>query len=897
MKVTPQAERKWQPAAALAVVLCSVAAVVLAALGQRLVQQHRYVQRGVRIQPLPFPRPPTDNLYGVNASLEQYPSEEELRSALGAIHDAGIGWVRQHFPWADIEPHPGQYEWEPWDRVVQEVKGQGLELIAVLDTSPPWARAPVDQQNRLAPPQFVTTYALFVRAFAQRYGEEISCYEVWDEPNIYPQWGERPIDPAHYVRLLRTAAQELRRTDGDAIVLAGGLAPNTEAGGRNLSDVLFLRGMYRSGAEPYFDLLAAKPYGFWTGPEDRRVDPSVLNFSRLILLREEMVSHGDGGTPVWAVEFGWNALPETWQGGASPWGTDTPAKQAERTIAAIQRARQEWGWLGLLCWAQFQPVAPPDHPLWGFALVRPDSLPTALFGALRQGIAAPLSLARADQDGYLVQIAVLALVGLLLLAAALWLWPRSLWPSATARLAARYRAAAEWLQWLVLGLALLAYYVAPGDLLALALLACSGALICQRLDIGLFYLVLSVPFFLYPRSLFGKSFSAVETLALLCLAAWIYTQVRECAVGQGLRWARSEPRAVLVGFLRSLTSLDWAVLAFLALSALSLLVSQSHGVSLREFRVIVAEPVLFYLLIRGAHLTVRQRVRLVDALVLASAAVCLVGLAQYFLGGDVIVAEGVRRMRSVYASPNNLSLLLGRAVAFALAMAAAGRGWRRRAYAFVLAPLCLCLFLTYSRGGWLLAFPAAVLTIGSMRGRRATLWAVAVILLCVALLLPLVGTQRFASLLDTEQGTSFHRLKLWQAALAMIRDYPLTGVGLDNFLYRYPEYMLPEAWQEPNLSHPHNIVLDYWTRLGILGVLVLVWLVTAFFRLGLLMYRGLPEGNERAIILGAIAAMSSTLAHGLIDNSYFLVDLAFIFFLCLALVRAREADGRSAGLT
>ena len=98
--------------------------------------------------------------------------------------------------------------------------------------------------------------------------------------------------------------------------------------------------------------------------------------------------------------------------------------------------------------------------------------------------------------------------------------------------------------------------------------------------------------------------------------------------------------------------------------------------------------------------------------------------------------------------------------------------------------------------------------------------------------------------------------------------------------------MLREAWQEPDLSHPHNIVLDFWTRLGLGGVLALLGLTVAFLRTALPLYRRLPDGERRAIILGWIASMASMWAHGLIDNSYFLVDLAFAFFLGLGTVQA-----------
>jgi hypothetical protein len=38
--------------------------------------------------------------------------------------------------------------------------------------------------------------------------------------------------------------------------------------------------------------------------------------------------------------------------------------------------------------------------------------------------------------------------------------------------------------------------------------------------------------------------------------------------------------------------------------------------------------------------------------------------------------------------------------------------------------------------------------------------------------------------------------------------------------------------------------------------------------------------------------MADLLVHGFIDNSYFLVDLAFVFWLCLALVAVGRADAK-----
>jgi len=150
---------------------------------------------------------------GVNVSLEQYASEAELRSALQLIRQAGFHWVRQRFPWSEIEPNPGTYAWEPWDRIVSAVQEEGLGLIAVLESSPRWARPDADADNPLAPPRALDDFGAFVAACARRFGGVIDYYQIWDQPNIAPHWGAGDVDPAAYVRMLRTGWQQVKAND------------------------------------------------------------------------------------------------------------------------------------------------------------------------------------------------------------------------------------------------------------------------------------------------------------------------------------------------------------------------------------------------------------------------------------------------------------------------------------------------------------------------------------------------------------------------------------------------------------------------------------------------------------------------------------------------------------
>jgi len=967
--------------------------------------------------------------FGVNVSLEQY-SAAEREQALALIEAAGLRWVRQSFPWAEIEPQPGWYCWQPWDELVSAMRAHHLTIIAVLDTSPPWARRDPKGQNPYTPPQEVADYGRFVRAFAGRYGEQIDYYQIWDEPNLAAHWGDSYVDATAYVALLREGYAQLKAADAVSYVLSAGLAPTTEEGPLNLNEVAFLQGLYAAGGQPYFDILAAKPYGFWSGPYDRRENVAVLNFSRLALLRQVMADAGDEEKAIWAVEFGWNALPPDWTGRPSPWGTDAEERQAQRTVEAIQRAQDEWPWLGVMLLPEFQPAAEAEDPRWGFALVDRHGEPRLLYRRIQEVTKAPplahagyypadhytaryqgawrwsplgadigqdgdsltipfkgtrldLTVRRGDFLGYLyitidgrpanrlplddqgrsylilydplhrtetVTLAAglpdtgheavivahggwgqWAIVGwrvareadirpyrlalsLIGLGTLLVLWRLLVLVSQQRMLAvcgsrlgdyaARYRSLHDGLQLLLLAIIMAVFYFSPWLPLSLLSLLLLAALIWLRLDWGLALATFCVPFFLQPKHILNWSFSTVEITTLLCFVVWVlrWLFVARCErrPKRGAVSSLSRPQLscgvkALAGEFRlkaplqvipcGLLSLDGAVFFFTAAGAFSLLIAGNLGVALREFRVVVFEPALFYLLLRS-NSSREQFWRVMDALVLAATVVALIGLYQYIFTTEVIVAEGVRRVRGLYSSPNNLSLFLDRVVPILATVALFARQSRRRlAYGLCSLPVLFCLYLTYSRGAWLLGLPAAALFIGFLRGRKALWISLALIGVIALSLLPWVGTERFASLFHTQNGTTFFRLKLWQSSLNMIKDHPFLGVGLDNFLYQYrTRYVLPEAWQELDLSHPHNIVLDYWTRLGIPGIVALVWLEGAFFVRGLRLYRQSPDQDGRALVLGLMASMIACLAHGLIDNSYFLVDLAFVFFITIGII-------------
>jgi len=1008
--------------------------LVVALLVQSVVVAHRTRTRGL---PGGFPAPVAEAgvpILGVNVALEQY-DDEGLEAALNRIAEGGFVWLRQSFHWSQIEPQPGRFDWTAPDRVLAALaRYPQLRLVAVLDDQPP------------TPPTNSAEFAAFAETFAARYGAQVDYYQVWDEPNLADHWGGGPVNPRAYADLLARAARAIRRADPSARVLLAGLAPTIETGPQNLSDVRYLEQLYQVGAAPYFDVVVGKPYGFDTGPDDRRVDETLLNFSRLLLLREVMVSHGDTGTPIWASHWGWNALPPGWTGAPSTWGQTDERTQAARTVAGLERARDEWPWVGAMILEHFQPDAPADDPRWGFALVESDSAPRPVYRALAawaaalpdaapvggypalnrwatyegnwrvgplgadvgsdgdratfrfDGAAVALTVRRGPyraflyvtldggsanslpqdamgrsyvvlydsqpgvatvplatglssgphtvevtaaggqgqwalvdwrvgaapvRESYGSKIAGLAAAGLILLGLLVHDARRVAWPA----LGRRFLGWPEWTQVaLIVGLAGLLWttagaswgrdYGSPWFVVSMLTLPALMALVALRLDLGLALVAFTAPFYLHPGDMFYRALGLPELLVVLC------------GIGMLVRWRRGEGgrRSGRTNRTR-LTALDLSVVLLILAAVVAGVMAADWRAALLELRSVFLLPALYYALLRLVHLDEGAMWRVVDGWALGGLGVALVGLVQYALGRNVVVAEGgLPRLQSVYFSPNNVGLYLGRIWPLLVAVALCRLPEPRRAlYALALVPVTLALVLSFSRGALLLGLPAALLVMGWRAGGRVRWAAVALVVIGALALIPLLRLPRFAAMFDLEQGSTFFRLELWRSSLTMIRQHPWFGVGPGNFPAAYrTRYILPGAWQEPNLEHPHNVYLDHWTRLGVLGLLAGVALQVTFWRA----YAGAPSHSSRlaspslaragptprrrsiarwcawvprgsVLPLGLAGSVAALLVHGLVDNTIFFPDLALAYFLTLALIHLppspRRGEGRGEG--
>lgn len=332
--------------------------------------------------------PNTDlNPLGANFFLERevesWKQEETVRMAA----EAGIGWAKQQFIWAEIEPQPGQFRWVKYDAIVDLCERYGLQIIARLDGAPAWSRQDNSMPGR--PPDDFQDYGEFVYRFVEHYRGRVRYLQVWNEPNLFVEWGNRPVDPTGYVDLLRIAYARAKEADPNVYVLSAPLAitlgePHPEPGKwRAMNDLQYLEEMYKAGAASCFDILSANAFGMDLPPEDPP-SPGKLNLGRVVLQREIMERYGDQNKPVWFNEYGWNAAPDSFPAAALTWKRVSEEEQAEFALRGIEYARQKWPWAGVFNIWYFRQVGhiSPQDASYYFRMVDVDFTPRRIYLAV-----------------------------------------------------------------------------------------------------------------------------------------------------------------------------------------------------------------------------------------------------------------------------------------------------------------------------------------------------------------------------------------------------------------------------------------------------------------------------------------------------------------------------------
>lgn len=113
---------------------------------------------------------------------------DKVENYAKAIKLAGINWTRDRFRWRDIEPQKGKYTFEGTDKAIEAVSKQGINISNVFHDSPSWAK---DNSATFCDDLF--DIYNFMKTTAAHYADQVSAWEMWNEPDS-PSYNVEPTD-------------------------------------------------------------------------------------------------------------------------------------------------------------------------------------------------------------------------------------------------------------------------------------------------------------------------------------------------------------------------------------------------------------------------------------------------------------------------------------------------------------------------------------------------------------------------------------------------------------------------------------------------------------------------------------------------------------------------------
>ncbi len=316
------------------------------------------------------------------------------------------------------------------------------------------------------------------------------------------------------------------------------------------------------------------------------------------------------------------------------------------------------------------------------------------------------------------------------------------------------------------------------------------------------------------------------------------------------------------------TPMTWGALAWIGALGLSAAFAEDPAASAARLT-----KGLFPALVPLAawHARTLESGRRAVAVLLASSGVAwLVGLGGYLLQGATYPARARGPSGHYMTFAGQLELIAS--VALGIALVSRGR-WRRVAAAVATLGL-LCLIVTYTRSAWLGTLVSAALLLALWRAR----W-VAALVLVVLVAFPFAPAplrDRVTSIVDPRHETNVERTHMWSAGLQMLRDHPITGVGLQDLKPIYDRYRPPEAHERA--GHLHSVPIHVAATMGVVGLAALALLVVGLFRCATQGLRPMLRAARRAhgdraederlaagLRLGVLGALAAFMVSGLFE--------------------------------
>jgi len=408
---------------------------------------------------------------------------------------------------------------------------------------------------------------------------------------------------------------------------------------------------------------------------------------------------------------------------------------------------------------------------------------------------------------------------------------------------------------------------------------------------GIAGVLVLLPTYLWRFNFFGLPTTFLEILVISLFVVWLwkgknYKRINFSFTSQSINMVPLFLRILLVA---------WVIISVVAV------IVNPEWTTLGMWRAYFLEPILFFIVVLYEVKDSRDLKIIFNALAAMMVLLFIWVVVQQVTSWGLPAAYDFpnhRRLTGPFSYPNALALLTAPVASLFAGLWIQSKKKSENWFYIVifLLGLIMCL-LSVSQGA--LAGLLATLFIWLMLEKKIRKVGIPVVVLVIVGSLFFAPTQKFFGsirqqifnpILDLSATSLEIRSSQWSETWAMLSDRWLLGAGLKGYQSAVEPYHTV-SWLEIYL-YPHNIFLNFWSELGLLGLIIFLLLIAYIFvKTGSLIRRNNFLGWPLTMF------WLTWLVHGLVDVPYFKNDLSILFFIGLAVtILADKAIERNANV-
>ncbi|MFA6132092.1 MAG: O-antigen ligase family protein [Patescibacteria group bacterium] len=392
------------------------------------------------------------------------------------------------------------------------------------------------------------------------------------------------------------------------------------------------------------------------------------------------------------------------------------------------------------------------------------------------------------------------------------------------------------------------------EIIIITLLVGYGLIAWRDFRLAVFLFLAALPVYLLRLDLFGFPTTMLELMFGVITIGWLIKIVLE-------KPDFSFAKPWLIPFILLLVA-----------GVIGVAVAPDKLSALGTLKAYLVEPIIFFFILYTALKKFDDAERALMFLGLGALAAALFAIYQRLTGQAIPIPWDIEgRATSFFPYPNALGLYLGPIIVLGL-----GSFWRSLKAEFYLragfwfltvGAAVAAIIFSQTEAAWV-AIPAALLII-SLFSKAARWRVIVLIIIGIIIVFSFTTIKQKIFLQDYSGGV---RLKQWEETFNMLKDNWLFGAGLSGYptaLEPYHTHKEIEIFQ-----YPHNLILNIWTELGLLGLFAATYLVLVSFKA---FYQGKKkQASFNWLVFASGAALIEMAIHGLVDVPFFKNDLAML---------------------